>query len=127
PAVNPGRPLCASARRRRAASSAIARGALAANGGSSPTAAAPAEMSLPRGIAGFHNRHLYPLTPDLAKARRLAGGDHHDAVIYCVHQAPNPQAAQIVKNNLAAIGIDVHIHCVSGGEMWTLLGRPNEP
>jgi YVTN family beta-propeller protein len=125
--VNTRRPLFASARVRRAASYAIDRSALAATGGSFSTAAAPAEMSLPRGIPGFRNRHLYPLTPDLAKARRLAGGGHHDAVIYCVHQAPNPQAAQIVKNNLAAIGIDVHIHCVSGGEMWTLLGRPNEP
>jgi ABC-type transport system substrate-binding protein len=32
-----------------------------------------------------------------------------------------------VKYNLAKIGIDVHIHCVPGDEMWTLLFRPNEP
>ena len=48
-------------------------------------------------------------------------------MLYCVHEAGSPRAAQIIKNNLAAIGIDVHIHCVPGDEMWTLLGRPNEP
>src|SRR5262249_8083386 len=125
--VNTRRPLFASARMRRAASYAIDRRALAANGGSFSTAAAPAQMNIPPGIPRSRDRRVYPLTPDLAKARRLAGGGHHDAVIYCVHQAPNPQAAQIVKNNLAAIGIDVRIHCVPGYEMWTLLGRPNEP
>ena len=29
--------------------------------------------------------------------------------------------------DLAAIGIDVHVHCLPGYEMWTLLSRRNEP
>jgi ABC-type transport system substrate-binding protein len=44
-----------------------------------------------------------------------------------VLEAGSPQAAQIIKNNLAAIGIDVHVRYVPGYEMWTLLSRPNEP
>jgi YVTN family beta-propeller protein len=125
--VNTRRPLFASARMRRAASYAINRTALAAIGGSFSGAADPAQMNIPPGMPGFRDRHIYPLVPDLARARRLAGRGHHDAELLCVLQAPSPQAAQIVKNNLAKIGIDVHIHCVPGDEMWTLLGRPNEP
>jgi ABC-type transport system substrate-binding protein len=48
-------------------------------------------------------------------------------VLYCVLEAGSPRAAQIIKNNLAKIGIDVHVHYVPGDVMWTLLGRPNEP
>ena len=31
---------------------------------------------------GFRNEHIYPLTPDVAKARRLAGPGRHTAVLY---------------------------------------------
>jgi YVTN family beta-propeller protein len=125
--VNTSRPLFASARMRRAASYAIDRTELAAIGGSFSAAAAPTQMNIPPGMPGFRDRHIYPLVPDLARARRLAGSGHHDAELLCVLQAPSPEAAQIVKNNLAKIGIDVHIHCVPGNEMWTLLSRPKEP
>jgi YVTN family beta-propeller protein len=125
--LNTRRPLFATARMRRAASYAIDRSALAANGGSFSAAAVPAQMGIPPGMPGFRDRHVYPIVPDLAKARRLAGTGHHHAELYCVLEAGSPQAAQIIKINLAAIGIDVDVHCVPGGEMWTLLSRPNEP
>ena len=66
------------------------------------------------GHAGLPRRPLYPLGPDPAIARRLAGGGHHDAELYCVLEGGSPRAAQIIKNNLAAIGIDVHVHCMPG-------------
>jgi ABC-type oligopeptide transport system substrate-binding subunit len=47
--------------------------------------------------------------------------------LYCVREGGGPQAAQVVKNNLAAIGIDVHIHCMPGDEFYTRLSRPHEP
>ena len=112
---------------RRAASYAVDRNALAATGGAFSTAAAPAQMSIPPGMPGYRDAHVYPLVPDLASARRLAGRGHHDAELYCVLEGGGPQAAQIIKNNLAAIGIDVHIHCMPGDEPWTRLSRPNEP
>ena len=40
---------------------------------------------------------------------------------------PGPRIAQIVKNNLAAIGIDVHVHCMPGGEMFPRIFRRKEP
>ena len=125
--LNTSRPLFASARMRRAASYAVDRNALAATGGSFSTAATPAQMSLPPGMPGYRDVHVYPLVPDLASARRLAGSGHHDAELYCVLEGGGPQAAQIIKNNLAAIGIDVHIHCMPGDQPWTRLMHTNEP
>ena len=125
--LNASRPLFESARMRRAASYAIDRRALAANGGSFSAVAAPAEMNIPPGMPGFRDHHVYRLVPDLVKAQRLAGTGHHGAELYCVLEAGSPRAAQIIKNDLAAIGIDVHIHCVPGYEMWTLLFRRKEP
>ena len=125
--LNTRRPLFASERMRRAASYAVDRNALAATGGSFSTAAAPAQMSLPPGMPGYRDAHVYPLVPDLASARRLAGSGHHDAELYCVLEGGSPQAAQIIKNNLAAIGIDVHVHCMPGDAFYTRMFRPNEP
>jgi YVTN family beta-propeller protein len=125
--LNTRRPLFASRRMRRAASYAVDRSALAATGGSFTTAAAPTQMRLPPGMPGFRNRAVYPLVSDLGSARPLAGSGHHDAELYCVLEGGSPQAAQIIKNNLAAIGIDVHVHCMPGDEMYTRLFRPDEP
>ena len=125
--LNTRRPLFASERMRRAASYAVDRSALAATGGSFTTAAAPAQMSLPPGIPGYRDAHVYPLVPDLASARRLAGSGHRAAELYCVLEGGGPQAAQIIKNNLAAIGIDVHVHCMPGDGFFTRMFRPNEP
>ncbi|HEX4526609.1 MAG TPA: ABC transporter substrate-binding protein [Gaiellaceae bacterium] len=125
--LNTRRPLFASARMRRAVAYAVDRRALAATGGAFSTAAAPAQMSIPPGIPGFRDRHVYPLVPDLARARRLAGSGHHEAELYCVLEGGGPKAAQVVKNNLAAIGIDVHVHCMPGDDFYTRLFRPNEP
>ena len=125
--LNTGRPLLASARMRRAVSYAVDRSALAATGGSFSTAAAPAQMSLPPGMPGYRDAHLYPLVSDPAIARRLAGGGHHDAELYCVLEGGSPRAAQIIKNNLAAIGIEVHVHCMPGDAFYTRIFRQNEP
>jgi ABC-type oligopeptide transport system substrate-binding subunit len=125
--LNTRRPLFADARMRRAVAYAVDRRALAATGGAFGTAAAPAEMSLPPGVPGFRDAHPYPLVPDLATARRLAGSGHHEAELYCVLEGGGPKAAQIVKNNLAAIGIEVHIHCMRGDQFYSRLFRRNEP
>src|SRR5581483_9191246 len=80
--------------------------------------AAVTEMYLPPGVPGFRDEHIYPLVPDLAKARRLAGGGHHTAILYCSLQGGGPRAAQIISANLAAIGIEVRTTCLPGSEFW---------
>ena len=126
--LNAARPLFASRRMRRAVNYAVDRLALAAGGGTYNAAAAhPAQMYLPPGTPGFRDEHIYPLTSDLATARRLAGTTKRSAVLYCTFEGGSPHAAQIIANDLAAIGIQVHVHCMPGDQLWTRILRHNEP
>jgi DNA-binding SARP family transcriptional activator/ABC-type transport system substrate-binding protein/streptogramin lyase len=125
--LNTRRPLFASARMRRAVNYAVNRQALAANGGTYFAHASVAQMLLPPGVPGFRDEHVYPLTPDVAAARRLAGRGHHTAVLYCLLQGGSPRAAQIIARNLAVIGIHVRVRCMVGTDFWNRLGNPHEP
>ena len=117
--LNMSRPLFANARMRRAANYAVDRRALAANGGTLYAHATVAQMYLPPGVPGFRDEHIYPLTPDVATARHLAGPGRHTAVLYCLLHGGSPRAAEIIAGDLAAIGIHVQVQCFSGPEFWT--------
>jgi ABC-type transport system substrate-binding protein/DNA-binding SARP family transcriptional activator len=123
--LNTSRPLFASERMRQAASYAIDRKALADVGGTFYAHATPTEMSIPPGAPGYRVDVVYPLVPDLAAARRLAGHGHHTAILLCLLQGGSPRAAQIVAHDLAAIGITVQIHCLPGDEMYTDILNPH--
>jgi ABC-type transport system substrate-binding protein len=125
--MNTSQPLFASARMRRAANYAIDRRALAAAGGVYYADATVAEMYLPPGVPGFRAEHIYPLVPDQAKARRLAGHGRHTAVLICLLQGGGPRAGQIIARNLAAIGIDVRATCLPGEEFWPRILETNAP
>jgi YVTN family beta-propeller protein len=125
--LNTSRRLFANARMRRAVNYAVDRRALAANGGSFYAHASVAQMYLPPGVPGFRNEHIYPLTPDIAKARRLAGPGRHTALLYCYLGGGSQRAAQIIARNLAAIGIDVHVECFPGNQYWTFMLAPGAP
>jgi peptide/nickel transport system substrate-binding protein len=126
--LNTRRPLFASRRMRRAVNYAVDRRALAASGGTYFAAAEPADMYLPPGVPGFRETHPYPLVPDLAAARRLAGSAHHTAVLYCLRQGGGVRAARIIAHDLAAIRIDVRVRCMPGDEFWfRILLHPDEP
>jgi YVTN family beta-propeller protein len=111
-ALNTHRPLFADVRLRRAVNYAVDRAALARLG----TLAAPllpdspTDRYLPPGVPGYSNTHIYPLTPDLRKARQLARGRAGaTAVLYTCQVAPCEEQAQIIKTDLAAIGLRVEV------------------
>jgi ABC-type transport system substrate-binding protein len=66
---------------------------------------------LPPGIAGSASDQPYPtVAPDVSKAKDLAGsGKHGTAVFYTCNQAPCPQQAAIIQQNLKQIGINVDV------------------
>ena len=68
-------------------------------------------------MPGFKNAHIYPFTPNLAAARRLAGGQARTAILYTCNTSVCDQLTQIVKNNLAAIGIQVEAKKFSGTDL----------
>jgi hypothetical protein len=102
---------------RRAASLAIDRRALARVFDEPPT-----DRLIPPGVAGYQSSHVYPLSPSVAAARRLMRPGRHRAVLYsCGPPQPvTPGVEEIIRSNLARIGIDVEIEkslgCLNGPE-----------
>ena len=120
-AFNTRRPLFRGPRMRRAASLALDRRALAAVFDEPPI-----DHVIPPGVVGSRSTHVYPLGPSLAEAKRLAGPGRHHAVLYsCGPPEPvTPGIEEIVRSNLARIGIDVRVErslgCLNGPETGKL-------
>jgi YVTN family beta-propeller protein len=129
--LNTSRPLFAKARLRRAVSYAMNRRALARYGGifftTGPLTATTADQYLPPGVRGFRDASIYPIEPDLAKARHLAGGIRRKAVLYTCNFSPCPQWAQVVKGNLAAIGVSVEIRPFKLEDLFAKQSKRGEP
>jgi peptide/nickel transport system substrate-binding protein len=108
---------------RRAINYALDRPALARQHG--PLGATPTDQVLLPGFPGFHDWHLYPLAgSNLAKARALAKGSLRGgkAVMYTFAESAfyyyGPGVAQVVKQNLARIGLDVTVKAFEVGTMY---------
>jgi peptide/nickel transport system substrate-binding protein len=72
--------------------------------------ARPTDQYLPPGMPGYRDVSIYPLdAPDLGRARRLAGDVHQRVVLYVCNLPYCSQFAQIVRDNLAAIGLEVEV------------------
>jgi YVTN family beta-propeller protein len=126
--LNTHRPLFSDARLRRAVSYAIDRRALATLG--DPLDAGPVRPTdhyLPPEIPGFIDRRSYPLGADPAHARALAQGGGRTAVLYTCDVPLCAQQAQILKTDLAAIGLHLEIKRFSVPNMYTREVRPGEP
>jgi YVTN family beta-propeller protein len=131
-ALNTHRRLFSDVRLRQAVNYAIDRDALAELGTPSfqPLPEPPTDQYLPPGMPGYRAGRIYPDRPDPAKARQLVESAHasgRTAVLYTAENPPGPQMAQIVKNNLGAIGIHVDIHAFPTGTLFSRLAQPGEP
>ena len=87
-------------------------------------------MYLPPGVPGFRDEHIYPLVPDVATARRLAGRGRHTALLYCCLGGGGPWPGRAIadrQEHLAAIGIDVQVRCMPGDEVSQRVFRRKEP
>jgi YVTN family beta-propeller protein len=127
--LNTHRPLFADRRLRQAVNYAIDRTALARLGDEYvPLPEHPTDHYLPPGIPGYRNVHIYPLRPDLAKARQLAKGHPPaTAVLYTCNISPCDQQAQIIKTDLAAIRIRVEVKQFADSTLYTKTVTPGEP
>jgi len=107
--LNTSRPLFRNnAPLRRAINFALDRAALVRQFGS--YAETPVDHYIPPIIPGYRNTHIYPLRkPNLAKARALARGHTRSGklVLYVNTRPPVLAQAQIVKQDLKKIGLDV--------------------
>jgi peptide/nickel transport system substrate-binding protein len=92
---------------RRAVNFAVDRAALARDAHGRPT-----DQYLPPSMPGFRDAHIYPLHgPDLPKARALARGHTRGgkAMLWTIDVPPALAAAQIVKQSLKQIGLEVAV------------------
>ena len=130
--MNTSRPLFAQLRLRRAVSYAIDRTALAAQGRRfaevNPfNAGSPTDDFIPPSIAGAPRVGVYPLRPDLRRAKRIAGHIHATAIMYTPDVPPWLQEAEIVRRDLQPLGIDVDVKEFPLGEFYARITRRGEP
>jgi YVTN family beta-propeller protein len=127
--LNTHRPLFSSLHMRQAVNFAIDRRALARLGDFfEPLPETPTDHYLPPPMPGFRQQSVYPLTPDLRRARELARGEEgRTAVLYTCEAYPCPEQAQIVKTDLAAIGLRVHVETFPSSKMFALEATPGAP
>ena len=92
-----------------------------------PLPAHPTDHYLPPGIPGYRDTSFYPTTPNVARARALAHGARGTAVLYTCNAFPCPEQAQIVKNNLAAIGLQVEVEQFPRGKLLAREAHSGEP
>jgi ABC-type transport system substrate-binding protein/tRNA A-37 threonylcarbamoyl transferase component Bud32 len=101
---NTRRPLFRNPRLRRAVDYALDRRALAKAFGDDA-----ADRVVPPAVPGYPAGRIFPLTPDLPAARKLAGHGRRYAVIYICGDSRGRKIAGIVRRNLAPIGISVSV------------------
>ena len=116
---------------RRAVNFAIDRAAVSRELARSNLAARLTDQYLPPGSFGFRDAHIYPLKrPNLRRARALASGHRRGGKVslYVVNISRAISAAQVVKRNLARIGLDVEVIVIPAGPAFIeRLLQPDEP
>jgi peptide/nickel transport system substrate-binding protein len=128
--LNTSRPLFRkNVKLRQAVNYAVDRRALLRERGGSPGGQLTDQYLTPIKL-GFRDERIYPLRePDLATARKLAKGQRRSgkAVLY-TSTVPVPLAqAQIVKDSLKRIGLDVEIQAFPVQVLFEKLDAPGEP
>jgi peptide/nickel transport system substrate-binding protein len=122
---NTSRPLFrGNPRLRRAVNFAIDRAAIQRASGGTLQSRLTDQYLLP-GMPGFRDANIYPLHgPDLRKARELARGNTRggEAVLFTVASPLRLAAAQLIKRDLAKIGLDVEIRGIPLSAYFGRLG-----
>jgi ABC-type transport system substrate-binding protein/predicted Ser/Thr protein kinase len=101
---NTRRPLFRDVRLRRAVDYALDRRALAA-----AFADSAADQIVPPAVHGYPAGRIFPLSPDVTTARRLAGNRDRNAILYICGDPRERTLARIVRTNLARIRIAVSV------------------
>jgi ABC-type oligopeptide transport system substrate-binding subunit len=87
------------------------------------------DQYMPPTMRGFKNAAIYPSRPNLGRARSLAQGNTRSGkqVFYTCNTGPCIPIAQIVQDNLKAIGIDSEIKPFPRAVQFTKTGTRGEP
>lgn len=101
---NTRRSLFRNPRLRRAVDYALDRRALA-----SAFADSADDRVIPPAVPGYRAGRIFPLSPDLTAAKKLAGRRRRHAILYICGDSRGPKMADIIQRDLAPIGIGVSV------------------
>ena len=94
-------------------------------------AATPTDQYMPPALPSFRDARIYPLDgPNVGRARSLASGHKRSgtAVLYTCRERPDCAAtAEVLKQNLSAIGLELRVKKFPFPVLFGKLGRPTEP
>jgi peptide/nickel transport system substrate-binding protein len=125
-ALNTSRGLFKDPKARQAVAFAVNRPALTNLAGLN--AGRPNEQILPPGIPGYRDENIYPLArPNVARAKALLAGRTAKIVMYTTNDRTGINTGQMVKANLAAIGLDVEVKAYTFGVLIDKTGTRGEP
>lgn len=124
-ALNTSRPLFRDEKLRQAVAYAIDRTALMRLGGLN--GGIPNDQILPPGLPGYRPIVVYPNRPNLAKAKQLMGGRKVKAVLYAGNDPVSKSTSELIRINLARIGIDVEVKSFSFSVQINKAGLRGEP
>jgi peptide/nickel transport system substrate-binding protein len=87
------------------------------------------DQYMPPTMRGFKNAAIYPSRPNVSRARSLAQGNLRGGkgVFYTCNTGPCIPTAQIVQDNLKAIGLDMEIKPFPRAVQFTKTGTRGEP
>lgn len=125
-ALNTSRGIFKDVKARQAVAFAVDRPALTNLGGLN--AGSPNEQILPPGIPGYRDAKIYPLArPNVARAKALLGARTGKVVMYTTNDRTGVNTGQMVKANLAAIGLEVEVKAYTFGVLIDKTGTRGEP
>ena len=125
-ALNTSRGIFRDVKARQAVAYAVNRPALTNLAGLN--AGKPNEQILPPGIPGYRDAKIYPLDrPNIQKAKALLGGRTEKIVMYTTNDRIGSATGQMVKANLAAIGLDVEVKEYTFAVLIDKAGTRGEP
>lgn len=87
----------------------------------------PNDQILPPGIPGYRPFTIFPNRPNLAKARQLMRGRTVKAVLYAGNDPVARSTAELIRVNLARIGMEVEVKAYSFGVQINKTGTRGEP
>lgn len=130
--LNTSRSLFSGVAARQAVNLVVDRPAILATGGA--FAGTPTDQYIPPTVPGFRDESIYPLdgpsAPDIARANALvdqAGVRGRTAVLYTSDRGPSLAAADIIRADLAKIGLGVDIRAFPRQEQIAREGTRGEP
>jgi ABC-type oligopeptide transport system substrate-binding subunit len=87
------------------------------------------DQYMPPTMRGFRNAAIYPSRPNVSRANALARGNTRSGkgVFYTCNSGPCIPIAQVVQNNLKAIGLDMDIKTFPRAVQFTKTGTRGEP